>query len=432
MSVPKHDGGAQPPVTATRYAVKVVPSIAMSQRKPHNVRNEAMILSKLSHVNIVEIKSAFYHAQQDIYELHMPYIDLPLIAILSHPHFSALPFPSYLQSPPLNPFSGIELSKTHASLTRSIMFQVLSALAYIHGQNPPIAHRDINPGNILLTRNGTAKLVDFGIAWDPGLEPCSIVGEDGTPGFDWEEDPEDMCGQVATGPYRAPELMYSPKVYDACSTDLWSTGVMMASFYTPIHLDLDDDDISSSDSSDNNHATPGSTTPGYVIPSGLQEIPHQANWRRDTIFDATRGEIALLWSIFRVMGTPSTASWPDFPGHQEGSLIRFRDAERQPLAPLLPHLPIDVSEPTPLKMIEAFLAYPPAQRLTATQALRHSWFTDEGPVLLPVGYPVDPEITGLQPAYQLEGKNLEDILSSLVRTQERLVNEKMEPRDEWD
>jgi cyclin-dependent kinase 8/11 len=80
------------------------------------------------------------------------------------------------------------------------MFQVLRALAYLHEQDPPIAHRDVNPGNILLTRNGTVKLVDFGVAWDPGLPTFSIAGEDDSDDINgWKEDPEDMCGQVATG-----------------------------------------------------------------------------------------------------------------------------------------------------------------------------------------------------------------------------------------
>ena len=36
----------------------------------------------------------------------------------------------------------------HQVLT--ILQQSLSALAYLHGRNPPIAHRDIKPGNILV------------------------------------------------------------------------------------------------------------------------------------------------------------------------------------------------------------------------------------------------------------------------------------------
>ena len=148
---------------------------------------------------IIHLVSAFYSADQEIYELHMPYIDLPLPAILSHPRFSAHPFPASLESPPPNPFP-IKNLKIHTAIARSILFQVLQALVYLHAQDPPIAHRDINPGNILLSRNGTLKLVDFGIAWDPGLSPCSITGEDSQEeAYSWKEDPENMCGQIATG-----------------------------------------------------------------------------------------------------------------------------------------------------------------------------------------------------------------------------------------
>lgn len=41
--------------------------------------------------------------------------------------------------------------------------QLCDALAYLHGQDPPVLHRDIKPSNIKLTPRNTIKLVDFGL-----------------------------------------------------------------------------------------------------------------------------------------------------------------------------------------------------------------------------------------------------------------------------
>ena len=45
-----------------------------------------------------------------------------------------------------------------------IGIDLVEALAYMHGQSPPLIHRDIKPSNILLDAKGHAILSDFGIA----------------------------------------------------------------------------------------------------------------------------------------------------------------------------------------------------------------------------------------------------------------------------
>lgn len=45
------------------------------------------------------------------------------------------------------------------------MRQVVSGVAYIHGVTPPICHRDIKAGNILLNGKGEAKI---------GAHPASV------------------------------------------------------------------------------------------------------------------------------------------------------------------------------------------------------------------------------------------------------------------
>ena len=41
--------------------------------------------------------------------------------------------------------------------------QLADALAYLHGQDPPVIHRDIKPSNMKITPNQILKLVDFGL-----------------------------------------------------------------------------------------------------------------------------------------------------------------------------------------------------------------------------------------------------------------------------
>jgi serine/threonine-protein kinase len=73
--------------------------------------------------------------------------------------------------------------------------QVMDALIYLHRQNPPIVHRDVKLANVRITPEGTAVLVDFGIAkrYDPDKR-TSIGARATTPGYA----PVEQYGQAPT------------------------------------------------------------------------------------------------------------------------------------------------------------------------------------------------------------------------------------------
>jgi eukaryotic-like serine/threonine-protein kinase len=133
---------------------------------------EASLLSRLRHLNLPRVTDHFFLPGQGQY-LVMDYVEGENLD-------------SLLQKRG-RPFDEAELLPW--------IEQVCAALEYLHGRTPPIIHRDLKPQNIIITPDGTAMLVDFGISklYNP-QKATSTGGRGATPGYS----PPEQYGQGRT------------------------------------------------------------------------------------------------------------------------------------------------------------------------------------------------------------------------------------------
>ena len=92
----------------------------------------------------------------------------------------------------------------------AVALAVARGLAFLHGQGPPVIHRDLKPDNILLGRTAAdAKIGDFGLSRHSAAQLQQT-----------------MSTEVGTPMFSAPELL-AHELYDH-SVDVWSYGCVLA------------------------------------------------------------------------------------------------------------------------------------------------------------------------------------------------------------
>lgn len=136
------------------------------------LRDEARIASEMHHPNIAEV----YDCGEDLVDGEpRPYVVMELV--------EGRPLREVLRDGCLPP-----------ARVAAILAQIADALAHAHSAG--VVHRDIKPGNIVLTPSGDAVLLDFGIARRADMDPLTQTGTIvGTVDY---LSPEQAAGQSAT------------------------------------------------------------------------------------------------------------------------------------------------------------------------------------------------------------------------------------------
>src|SRR5262249_55101869 len=179
-------------------AIKVLaPDVANDPARRDRFLREARAAAALSHPNI----AALYEIGEDQGELFLAFEFVP-----------GEPLTNVIGGRPLNPRRALDLA-----------MQIGDALAEAHAAG--IVHRDIKPGNVIITPKDKAKVLDFGLAtWTMGgHEREQAVRED--------TDVATAAGTVlGTTAYMSPEQALGEKVDER--TDIFSLGIVLFEMLT--------------------------------------------------------------------------------------------------------------------------------------------------------------------------------------------------------
>lgn len=180
-----------------KVAVKLLkPSLANDPAFRTRFRREAQDAAKMAHPTIVRIFDAGEESVKDpsgaetlVPFIVMEYVDGRLLKDI------------------------IEDGAIEPAEASRIVAQVLTALEYSHRAG--VVHRDVKPGNIMITANGQVKVMDFGIARAISDSSATIA---------------ETSAIVGTASYFSPEQARGESV-DA-RTDLYSTGIILFELLT--------------------------------------------------------------------------------------------------------------------------------------------------------------------------------------------------------
>ena len=182
-----------------RAAVKLLNIALMGRAGEERFRREGNFLAKLTHPHIARLIDAGLSTMGQRY-LVLEFVDGRTIDRYCDEHALAI------------------------EARIRLFLDVLEAVAHAHANL--IIHRDIKPGNVLVSVDGRVKLLDFGIA--------KLLEDDGQ----WGASPVDTSpltreGAVLTPEYAAPEQLARGQVSTA--TDVYALGVLLYILLTGQH-----------------------------------------------------------------------------------------------------------------------------------------------------------------------------------------------------
>ena len=166
--------------TSLNVAVKTIKIINQGEGINFTALREIMILQELKHPNIISLHDIFLKNSNIHLVLELAEFDLS---------------------------ERIPNLRNSEDIVKGLLQQLLQGLNFMHENS--VIHRDLKPGNLLITRRGELKITDFGTA--------KIICDTEGP----------RSSGICSLWYQSPELLFGTKHYGK-SMDIWSVGCIFA------------------------------------------------------------------------------------------------------------------------------------------------------------------------------------------------------------
>jgi serine/threonine protein kinase len=180
-----------------RIAIKLMkPALATDPAFRTRFRQEAQAAARMAHPTIVRVFDAGEETVRDArgHEVQVPFIVME--------HVEGRLLKDMVREGPLDPAEAVRITQG-----------ILTALEYSHRAG--VVHRDIKPGNVMVTHTGQVKVMDFGIARAISDSSATVA---------------QTTAILGTAQYFSPEQARGETV-DSRS-DLYSTGVLLFELLT--------------------------------------------------------------------------------------------------------------------------------------------------------------------------------------------------------
>jgi serine/threonine-protein kinase len=127
-------------------ALKVIPEVIVSDKEAmFDLQKEAKTMISLNHANIVRVYD--FHQSGSIKYIDMEYVDGKTLTEVK------LDYPN---------------KQVPEAKVKELAVKIADGLAYAHSKG--IIHKDIKPQNVMLTKDGDVKIMDFGLIFGAGVE----------------------------------------------------------------------------------------------------------------------------------------------------------------------------------------------------------------------------------------------------------------------